>query len=229
MKKLIALMLLPGLLFLHSCELLEGAGLTDEEVVAGLKEALEVGSQKSVTKANAPDGYNANPKIRIPFPEDMNNVQTVVGAVPGGTAAIDLFVEKLNRTAEDAADEALPIFVDAITNMTIDDGMNILLGHDSAATEFLRVNTYDNLKTAFRPDVENSLNRVGAQNAWNTVIKYYNNIPLTPPVNPDLADYTTGKALDGLFTLVSEEETLIREDPAARVSELLQKVFAEQD
>lgn len=229
MKKLFTYLLIPALLVLVSCELFEDVELTDEEVVSGLKEALRIGSENSVTEANATDGYYGNPKIRIPFPEEVSQVQNVVGAVPGGNTAIDLFVEKLNRTAEDAADEALPIFVDAITNMTIADGMDILLGHDSSATEFLRVNTYDDLKTTFRPDIENSLNRVGVQNAWASVTDIYNSIPLTNPVNPDLADYTTGEALDGLFTLVGEEEKLIREDPAARVTDLLAKVFAEQD
>ncbi len=229
MKKLLAVLLLPGLFLLYSCDTLSTEGLTDEEVVAGLKEALEVGSTNSTSKASAPDGFNGNPRIRIPFPEEVSVVQNLVGAIPGGNTAIDLFVEKLNRTAEDASDEALPIFVDAISNMTIQDGMNILLGHDSAATEFLRVNTYDDLKTTYKPDIENSLNRVGAQNAWTSVIDIYNGIPLTNPVNPDLADYTTGKALDGLFTLVSDEEKLIRDNPSARITDLLQKVFAEQD
>lgn len=233
MKKYLLLLALPLLLLASACETIE-SGLTDEEVVAGLKEALQVASDTSVGHAQAVDGYFLNPLIKIGFPQEAANVASTVGnftvlGQPVGQTAVDGFVLKLNRTAENAADKALPIFVNAISGMTIVDGMNILLGHDSAATEFLRVNTYSDLKSEFKPDIETSLDQVGAQTAWGEVTSIYNTLAPNNPVNVDLADYTTGKALDGLFTLVAREETKIRVDPVARVTDLLAKVFAEQD
>lgn len=215
-----------------ACEELDN-GLTDEEVVAGLKEALRVGSDSSVTTAHQQDGYFLHPVNKIPFPPESNNVMTTVSNItllgqPVGQTAVDGFILKLNRAAEDAADEALPIYLNAITNMTVVDGMNILMGADNAATEYLKTNTYSDLKTAFRPDVENSLNTVGAQAAWEDVTTMYNTVS-SNPVNTDLADYTTGKALDGLFYLISEEELKIRKDPTARVTDILVKVFGELD
>jgi hypothetical protein len=226
------LLLLPFVLVMSSCELFEG-GITEEEAVAGLKEALQVGTDTSSARLSKNDGYFGNPKVKIPFPE---NVQYVADALanfhvlgqPVGQQAVDAFVLKLNRAAENAADEAKPIFLNAIQNMTIDDGMTILMGADDAATNYLNANTYTALKAAFKPDIENSLNQVGAQAAWNDVTTYYNVIS-SDPVNTDLADFTTGKALDGVFKLIAEEELKIRTDVNARVTELLQKVFAEQD
>jgi hypothetical protein len=231
-KKFRLLLLLPVLVLAMGCEGLED-GLSDEEIVAGLKEALRVGADSSVTSAHKADGYFLNPDIKIPFPSDAINVATTVSNInllgqPVGQAAVDGFILKLNRAAEDAADEAAPIFLNAITNMTVLDGVNILMGADNAATEYLRTNTFTSLKTAFRPDVVNSLNVVGAQTAWTEVTTLYNTVS-SNPVNTDLADYATGKALDGLFHLIAGEELLIRKDPAARISDLLQRVFAEQD
>lgn len=233
MKKFLFVFALPFFLLFSACETLE-EGLTDEEIIAGLREALQVASDTSVSYAKATDGYYQNPAIKILFPDNVSNVATAVGGFtilgqPVGQTAVDGFVLKLNRAAENAADKALPIFLNAITNMTITDGLNILMGHDSAATEFLRTSTYSDLKTEFKPDIETSLDQVGAQTAWNEVTTIYNTVAPNNPVNVDLADYTTGKALDGLFTLVSREETKIRLDPVARVTDLLAKVFAEQD
>lgn len=224
--------ILPMLFLMAACDI-DNTGLTDEEIVAGLKEALQVGTDTSSSKLNANDGYYGNPLVKIPFPE---NVQYVADAVsnfhllgqPVGQEAVDAFVLKLNRAAESAADEAKPIFVDAITNITIDDGLNILMGADDAATSYLKTNTFDNLRTAFRPTIQTALDQVGAQNAWNTVSGYYN-IIASDTVNTDLADHTTTKALDGLFKLIAIEELQIRTDVNARISDLLAKVFAEQD
>ena len=148
-----------------------------------------------------------------------------MGAVPGGDDLIDAFIVSLNRAAEDAADEAKPIFIDAITNITFDDAMNILNGSDTAATGYLRVNTFNGLYDAFKPDIQNSLENVGAQQIWGDVIDLYNSIPFTEDVNTDLADYTTNKGLDGLFILVGQEEMKIRTDIEHQVSQLLQDVF----
>jgi len=234
MKRIYLVVLGFAMLFsAQSCSVFEGVELTDEEIIAGLKEALRVASDTSVTYAQQEDGYAGNPNIRIPFPEDVDYVQTAVNGftilgAPVGSNAVDAFVLKLNRAAEDAADRALPILLDAIAGITIVDGLEILTGSDSAATSYLKTNTFSDLKTTFKPDIETSLATVGAQSSWNTVTQYYNTITGNT-VNTDLADYTTDKALNGLFTLVSQEEKLIRDDPAARVTDLLAKVFAEQD
>lgn len=233
MKLKYLLLLAPLMLGLASCEVFDKESLTDEEIVAGLKQALEVGTDSSSSRLNKQDGYFANPKVKIPFPENVQYVAdalanfTILGQ-PVGQTAVDAFVLKLNRAAEGAADEAKPIFIHAIQAMTIDDGLNILMGADDAATLYLKNHTYVNLKTTFKPDIQNSLNQVGAQNAWNEVTTYYNMVS-SDPVNTDLADYATGKALDGLFKLIAEEELSIRTDVSARVTDLLEKVFAEQD
>ena len=233
MKKLSLLLVLPLLFLATSCETLLNSGLTDEEIVAGLKQALEVGSENSTTEAHKENGFFLNQAIKILFPPEAANVMNTVSNItilgqPVGQTAVDGFVLKLNRAAEDAADKALPIFLGAITNMTITDGLNILMGADDAATSFLKTNTYDDLKTSFKPDIATSLDAVGANTAWSEVTTLYNTVS-SNPVNTDLADYTTGKALDGIFHLVAGEELKIREDPAARVTDLLSKVFAEQD
>ena len=220
-------------MFLTTCEGLDSDGLTDDEIVAGLKEALQVGTDTSVTKTNKENGYFGDTRLRIPYPAEAENVITTVSTisllgVPIGQEAIDGFVLKLNRAAENASDKAKPIFVNAITSMTIVDGINILRGTDDAATQYLQTNTYENLKTAFKPDIETSLDQVGAQTAWGEITTLYNTVS-SNPVNPDLADYTTGKALDGLFILLADEELKIRKDPIARVTDILAKVFGTLD
>jgi hypothetical protein len=220
-------------LFTASCDGLSTDGLTDAEIVAGLKEALQVGTDTSVTKTNKQDGYFGDTRIRIPYPPEATNVITTVAGIsilgqPIGQNAVDGFVLKLNRAAENASDKAKPIFVNAITGMTIVDGINILQGSDDAATQFLRNSTFDQLKTAFKPDIATSLDQVGAQTAWGEITTLYNTVS-SNPVNPDLADFTTGKALDGLFTLIADEELRIRKDPVARVTDILAKVFGTLD
>lgn len=232
MKFFRLLLILPLLVFATSCDTLT-SGLSDEEIIAGLKEALQVGTDNSVISANALDGYFGNALIKIAFPPEATNVMNTVSAItilgqPIGQTAVDGFVLKLNRAAEDAADEAGPIFLNAISGMTIVDGLGILMGADDAATKYLNDNTFASLKTLFKPDIINSLDAVGAQTAWSEVTTLYNTVS-SDPVNTDLADYTTDKALDGLFTLVEGEELKIRQDPAARVTDLLSKVFSEQD
>jgi hypothetical protein len=208
--------------FTISCETEDG--LTDEQIIEGLKEALKVGTDNSVNNAHQTDGYFLNAFIKIPFPQDAEFVKTALEAI-GLSTITDELVLKLNRCAEDAADEAKPIFVNAIVNMSFSDAVGILNGPDDAATQYLKSTTYDQLKAAFKPDIENSLESVGANTAWTNVMTAYNAIPLHDPVNTDLPDYTTGKALDGLFYLVAQEEAKIRTDPAARITEILQKVF----
>jgi hypothetical protein len=224
MKKLSILLCAVFMMLASACE---DNALTDDQIVEGLKEALKVGTQNSTNSAHQSNGYFNNLNIKIPFPQDAQFVQTALEAVPlVGQPLVDELVLKLNRAAEDAADEATPIFINAITNMSIIDALNILNGADDAATQYLKANTYTQLKDAFKPSINTSLSSVGATTAWTNVATAYNNyIPSPQPINTDLADYTTGKALDGLFYLVAQEEGKIRNDPAARINEILQKVF----
>ena len=227
MKKLHYLFLVPFALstVFISCEDLNLDDIFgDDDIAAALKEALNVGTDTAVTKGSALNGYFLNPDISILFPEEAEFVKDAVELF-GGEALIDDFIESLNRAAEDAADEAKPIFVDAITNITFDDALNILNGADTAATNYLRINTFTGLYDAFKPDIQISLEDVGAQQLWADVIDIYNLNPFAEDVNTDLADYTTNKGLDGLFILVGQEEMKIRTDIEHQVSQLLQDVF----
>lgn len=209
-----------------SCDELGGL-LSDQEVADGLKEALNVGTDTAVAQGSAYNGYFGNALIKIAFPEDAEIVQSVVEAVPGGSLLVDALIEKLNRAAEDAAVKATPIIKDAILGITFSDALSILDGADTAATNYLRVKTFTDLYDAFKPDIQNSLESVGAQQAWEDVIDLYNSIPFTDDVDTDLANYTTNKALGGLFVLVGQEEGKIRNDAAHQVTDLLQRVFGE--
>lgn len=215
-------------LSLTSCEIIEDF-LSSGDATEALKEALRVGSDTAVTNGSKLDGYFANQAIKILLPEEAQTIVTVINQVPGvGPALVDEVVLKLNRAAEDAAPQALDILVNAITNITITDAIGIVNGEKDAATQFLRSATQTEIAGLFHPHIESSLETVGAQTAWGTLTGNYNSVaPFLgqPQVNTDLADYTTNKALDGLFHLVAEEEEKIREDPVHRVSEILQKVF----
>ncbi len=215
-------------LSLTSCELIEEF-LSSGDASAALKEALRVGSDTAVTSGSKLDGYFANQAIKILLPPEAQTIVTVINQVPGvGPALVDEVVLKLNRAAEDAAPQALDILVNAITNITITDAIGIVNGENDAATKYLRTATQTEIAGLFHPHIETSLETVGAQTAWGTLTTNYNSVaPFLgqPQVNTDLADYTTNKALDGLFILVAEEEGKIREDPAHRVSEILQQVF----
>lgn len=207
---------------------LEGGGLSEEEIGKGLKEALNVGVGEAVDFLSTEDGYYKS-AYKILLPEEALKVTNKLKAVPGFTDAEANLVEKLNRAAEDAADKAKPIFVDAIKGMTISDATNILMGKQDAATRFLEKSTYQQLYDAFRPVVIESLDKVNARSYWNSTVTAYNKIPFTSEVNPELDDYVTQKALFGLFGLVEKKELDIRENTGARTSDLLKKVFAQQD
>jgi len=235
MKLLRILVFVPLLFTFTSCEdflnTIEDPQLSNSEVIAGLKEALNIGTDNSVGLASAVDGFLQNDLIKIPIPPEAEVVADVLVNALGnvGQAAVDEFIVKLNRTAEDASSKATPIFKDAITGITIQDGFDILFGADNEATMYLQDNTFNELIGAFKPDVETSLNTVGLDNAWEDVATLYNNIPFVDPVNVDLAQYTTEMATEGLFKLIEKEELKIREDPIARVTDLLEKVFGELD
>lgn len=227
MNKIQILFLLISLFIFGNCKK-DKVDLTEAEVIQGLKEALTVGSGNSSEKANKSDGYFLNSLIKIPFPKEAEIVESTLRNLQLGFL-VDTFVLKLNRAAEHAAIKAKPIFAGAITSMTIADGFNILKGANNAATEYLKNKTYPSLKTAFKPDIQNSLDAVGASDAWSAVTTAYNQIPLVDTVNTDLPEYTTGKGLDGLFILVADEELKIRKDPAARVNDILKKIFDENN
>jgi hypothetical protein len=201
--------------------------LTDTEVAGGLKEALSIGITKGATTASQVDGYNKNSLIRIAFPQDVKKVETTLRAIGMGSQ-VDNFVLSLNRAAEDAAQQAKPIFLGAIKKLTIKDVWGILTGGKDAATQFLMRTTSEELKVAFTPKIQASLDKVNATKYYSDVMGAYNSIPLVQKVNPDLTGYATQKAIDGLFVLVAQEEANIRQNPVARTTDLLRRVFAKQ-
>lgn len=201
--------------------------LTNDEVISGLKEALTVGIKNSVNLTSVTDGFLGNAEIRLPFPEDAIKVKEK--ALDWGLEGqVNKFETTLNRAAEEATKEALPIFMDAIKNMSISDGFSILNGGNGAATRYLKENTTTQLVAAFSPKVEQAIATVKLTEYWNPIITKYNsamNFTGGEKLNPDLNKYVTEKAIDGLFHMVEKEENKIRQDPMARVSDILQKVF----
>lgn len=201
--------------------------LTNTEVISGLKEALNIGIQNSVNLTSITDGFLKNDAIRLPFPEDAIKVKQKAIDL-GLSGQVDKFELTLNRAAEEATKEALPIFKNAILNMSISDGFTILNGGNGAATKFLKDNTSSQLMIAFKPKVEEAISKVKLTEYWNPIINKYNTAMTVSggqKLNPDLNAYVTQKAIDGLFLMVEQEENKIRLDPAARVTDILSKVF----
>lgn len=201
-----------------------GGALTTDEIARGLKEALTVGINNSSAKASAFDGYLGNSMIKLLFPPEAQKVEAKLRQIGLG-GECDKFITALNRGAEDAAKYAAPIFIDAITKMTISDALGILKGDKDAATQYLKRSSTTALVAAFSPVIESSLAKTNATKAYTDIANLYNKIPLVQKVNPDLKQYATNKAIDGLFLLVAQEEANIRENPVARVSDLLKRVF----
>lgn len=204
-----------------------GSGLTNADIIGGLKEALTIGSNNSSKKASAVDGFFKNPLIRIPFPPEAKKVENLAKEL-GMTTQVNRFVMTLNRAAETAAKDAAPIFVNAVKALTINDGLQILNGGDDAATVYLRGKTEAELKVKFMPVVKKAIAKVQLTRYWNPIVTKYNKIPGVIKQNPNLDDYVTTKAIEGLFKLIAQEETKIRKDPAAQVTSLLQKVFGKK-
>ncbi len=201
-----------------------GSGLSNTDIISGLREALSVGTTNSTAKANKLDGYLKNPAIKIPFPKDAALMEQQLRALGMGKQC-DQLVTSLNRAAEKAAVDAGPIFLNAIKAITINDGLSILNGGNDAATQFLQKGTNTELKAKFQPIIKQALAQVNATKYWNPLFTRYNKIPMVQKVNPNLEAYVTDRAILGLFKLVAEEETKIRKDPASRVSDILKKVF----
>jgi hypothetical protein len=202
--------------------------LTNVEVVKGLRQALEIGVKNSVKYLSEPDGFYKDPLFFIPFPEEAIRVKNTLTNL-GFEGSIADFEMTMNRAAEVATKEATPIFVNAITEMTLQDGFAILKGNDDAATQYLKNTTSEELKLKFQPIIKNAIETVQLTSYWNPLVTKYNSIPLVNKVNPDLEDYITTKALDGLFISIAKEEDMMRKIPQARATELLKRVFGSLD
>ena len=198
--------------------------LTENDIADGLTEALVRGSSYSVDLASAKGGFNNNKFIRIPFPEEAINIKNTLSNV-GFNDKVEAFEHSMNQAAETASKKALSILMDAIKKMSINDALTILNGEDNAATIYLKNTTDEFLYSAFKPIIISAMEKVDLAKKWNPLIKKYNTIPFTKKLNPDLEDYITTKTIDGLFILIAEQEKEIRNNPEARVSDLLIKVF----
>jgi len=218
--------------------MMAGQPLTTTEIIAGLKQALTIGADSSLKRISKTDGYYRDELIKILLPPEAKTITDNLARIPGGEKLVEDVVLRINRAAEDAAREALPIFASAVTGMTIQDGLAILKGHPTAATDYLRSNTYDQLFALYQPKIKNSIDKklignISTAESWNKLTTEWNKIANSlvgqmagfKPVNVQLDSYLTGKALDGLFLKVGEEEKKIRTDPVARVTELLKRVF----
>lgn len=244
MKKIAVFLIAGGLLF-AACKDLEklaadgqkaleqaggtgGTALTNGEAINGLKEALKQGANKAGGSASAVDGFYKNPAIFIPFPPAAQKVKDNALKIGMG-AQVTKFEETLNRAAEEAAKTAAPVFVNAITSMTLGDGLGILRGSDTAATNYLRTKCTDSLMVKFRPVVNNATKKVELTKYWTPLATAYNKIPLVTPINPDLDAYVCERAISGMFKLVGDEEKNIRTNPLARGTDLLKKVFGSKE
>ncbi len=198
--------------------------LTNDEVISGLRDALTVGTNNSSAFASKIDGFYKNPTLFIPFPPEAQKVKDWATKL-GMNDQLDKFVMTLNRSAEEAAKDAAPVFVNAIKGMSIGDGFAILKGSDNAATQYLRDKTTAELRQKFTPVVQNAINKVELTKYWSPIINNYNKVPFVEKQNPDLTAYVTDRAMEGLFKLIADEELKIRKDPVARVTDILKRVF----
>ncbi len=202
-------------------------GLTEKEIINGLKEALEIGTAEAVQVVSKVNGYYQNPDIRIPLPDDGQKAEKY-RRLAGFGDMVDDFELSMNRAAEKAAPQAKSIFWDAITQMTFDDARDILNGADNSATRYFEEKTSARLGEVFKPIVGRSMEKVGVTSTYRNLNEKVRSIPFIDSFSFDLDQYVTDKALDGLFVMLAAEEKKIREDPAARVTDLLKKVFANQ-
>lgn len=205
-----------------------GTGISALDIGNGLREALDLGIDKQVSKLTLTDGFYKNQLVKILLPAELQKVDKTLRGIGLGSLADD-GLKALNRAAEDAVKESTPIFINAVKGITFADAKNILLGNDSAATQYLTGKTETALYSKFNPVIKNSFSKVGADKIWSNLISKYNSIPLTQNVNPDLTDYVTNEALKGVYKMIAVEEKDIRNKTSSRTSSLLQKVFALQD
>lgn len=202
--------------------------VSEADIANGLRAALDKGIETQVQKLTLEDGFYRNELVKILLPEELQKVDAGLRKVGLGNLA-DQGLKLMNRAAEDAVKEAIPIFAGAVREMTFADARNILLGTDNAATNYLVDKTQTQLYQKFNPVIQQSFSKVGADKIWDNLITRYNQLPLTNDVNPDLTDYVTQEALNGVFTMIALEEKEIRNNVGARSTALLKKVFALQD
>lgn len=235
MKKLFVSII--ALFFLTSCaelqqvvnQLPQGTGtIGNADIALGLRQALDFGIDKQVTKLTQKDGFFKNELVKILLPEELQRVDKTLRNI-GLSKLADEGLKVLNRAAEDAVKEATPIFVNTVKGITFNDAKNILLGNDDAATQYLSIRTQTELYNKFKPVIDKSFSKVGADQIWTNLINRYNQLPLTSDVNPDLTDYVTNEALKGVYKMIAVEEKEIRNKISSRTTDLLKKVFALQD
>lgn len=202
--------------------------VSNVDIANGLRQALDFGIDKQVSKLTQKDGFFKNELVKILLPEELRKVDKALRDI-GLSSLADDGLKLLNRAAEDAVKEATPIFVDAVKGITFNDAKNILLGNDDAATQYLTNRTQNALYNKFEPVIQNSFQKVGADQIWENLINRYNSIPFTTDVNPDLTDYVTGEALKGVYTMIAVEEKEIRTKISSRTTDLLKRVFSLQD
>lgn len=207
---------------------LPSAQMDSATIANGLRQALDKGIDKQVTKLTQENGFYGNQMVKILLPQELRKVDQTLRDIGLGSLA-DEGLKILNRAAEDAVKEATPIFVDAVKNITFSDAKNILLGPDNAATSYLEQRTANALYAKFNPVIKSSFAKVGADQIWNNIINRYNAVPFVTKVNPDLTDYVTQEALKGVFKMIAVEEKDIRNNVSARTTALLRNVFALQD
>ena len=205
-----------------------GSVLTNADIAGGLRAALDKGIDTQVTKLTQTDGFYKNQLVKILLPAELQKVDNTLRTI-GLSSLADDGIKMLNRAAEDAVKQATPIFVTAVKNITFTDAKNILLGNDEAATTYLKGSTTTQLYAKFNPVIKSSFSKVGADKVWTSIINQYNKVPLVTKVNPDLTDYVSNKALEGVFKMITVEEKSIRTNLSSRTSDLLKKVFALQD
>lgn len=207
---------------------IEEAPLSEAEVSTALRDALSRGISRGAAVASARDGYLGNPRLKIEFPQDVRNVEKALRKAGFGKD-VDRFLRQLNRSAELAAAKAKPIFIKAITSMTIGDAFEILNGAPDAATSYLRRSTGAELRAQFMPIVRDKLDETSATRYYGEIVDNYNRLPFVAKVDPDLVAYATDRAIDGLFVLIADEEANIRANPRARATRLLRRVFGSLD
>jgi Protein of unknown function (DUF4197) len=201
---------------------------TGPDIAAGLKEALNKGVSVQVSKLTAMDGFYKNEAVKILMPTELQKVDQTLRKM-GMSKLADDGIKSLNRAAEDAVKESTPIFVSAIKNMSFTDAKKILMGEQNAATTYLQGTTTNDLYAKFSPVVQKSIGKVGADVVWKNIITKYNAVPMVEKINPDITDYVTKKALDGVFKMITVEEKNIRTNFSSRTSDVLKQVFAMQD
>ncbi|HOK26888.1 MAG TPA: DUF4197 domain-containing protein [Bacteroidales bacterium] len=239
---LIVSMLVAGCSELMKALQTAGLPLTEEEVISGLKEALIIGAQNSAKKLAAENGYYGDELVKILLPDEAKIIVDNISRIPGGEKLVEDVILRINRAAEDAAKEVAPIFVGSIKQMTVRDAFNILNGADNAATDYLRRTTYNELYSLYKPKIQAATEKkivagISTKESWETLTGKWNSVANSvagkiaglKPVNTDLDDYLTNKALSGIFLKVEQEEYKIRKDVSARVTPLLQRVFGSVD